>query len=793
MSFLQRLPFFKPRVRPVGDTLEAGDAALERSRNRRALFMKAMLFLAIVVVTMLAFPRGTVYQYTVEQDEIWRQPNLHAPFTFAIQKPEEVLEQEREEIRQRTLPIFQSNVDATAALRTEAEALGRHFDRLLAHYASYVENRIRGRIEEALQDSLSHAASIDSMRVRFTQLEWQMLRESYVNQSVGLVTQQRQSVPAPRLDRITLEAAEQELRRQLADGIINVAKSSIAADSITVRVQARNLQNARPLERVRDLNEAVQDVSDRFASRWLGEPVTLQVAEKMYGLLVVPNLVLDEEATERTLAIAESEIVPTEGIVRENEVIVRQGDRVTSDIMRKLASLKEQLLLQSGGQIQWKATLGHFLVTIASLLIFFLYLYLLRKSIFKDTAKLALITLLFLGVIALYGVALRAALIDMYVVPVAIVAVLLTVIFDSRVALFGSLTLAFIGSHLLNYDFSFTFATVFASTLSIFSVRDIRNRSQFFISASVVFVGYMLVLTANLLLQNTPTARFTDLVIFVAINSVLLLLAYPALWIFERVFDITTDLTLLELSDTNRPVLKELSLKAPGTFNHVLQVANLAESAAASIGANALLTRVGALYHDIGKMVKPEYFVENQRGGVNPHDGLKPRMSALIIASHVKEGIEMARRARLPQEVEDFIPMHHGTTRIEYFYQRALKQHKENDPPVQESEFRYPGPRPHSKETSILMLADGIEAASRALENPSHKRLEGLIDAIVQARLEDGQLDNTNLTFRELNTIKESMLSVLTGIYHVRVKYPEDESPASESWSGDQAAHALDG
>jgi putative nucleotidyltransferase with HDIG domain len=793
MSFLKRIPFLKPRVRPVGDTLEAGDAPQERSRRRRALVLKGFLFSAIVVVTMLAFPRGTLYQYTVEQDEIWRQPNLHAPFTFAIQKPADELEREREQVRQSTLPIFQQDLDATTSLRIEASALGQRFDRLLGHYASYVENRTRGRIEEALQDSLSHAASIDSLGLRFTQLEWQMLRESYINQSMGLVTQQRQSVPAPRLDRVTLAAAEQELRRQLGDGIITVSKSSISSDSITVRVEQHNSQNARALVRVRDLNEALQDVSDRFASRWLGEPLTLQIAEKVYGLLVKGNLILDVEATERTLAIAESEIVPTEGIVRENEVIVRQGDRVTADIMRKLGSLKEQILQQSGGQIQWKAALGHFLVTIASLLIFYLYLYLLRKSIFQDNAKLTLITLLFLGVIAIYGVALRAALIDMYVVPVAIVAILLTVMFDSRVALFGSLSLAFIGSHLLNYDFSFTFATVFASTLGIFSVRDIRNRSQFFISASVVFLGYLLVLTADLLLQNTPTARFTDHVIFVGINSVLLLLAYPALWIFERVFDVTTDLTLLELSDTNRPILKELSLKAPGTFNHVLQVANLSESAAASIGANALLTRVGALYHDIGKMVKPEYFVENQRGGVNPHDGLKPRMSALIIASHVKEGIEMARRIRLPQEVEDFIPMHHGTTRIEYFYQRALSQHKEGDPAVQESEFRYPGPRPHSKETSILMLADGIEAASRALENPSRKRLEGLIDAIVEARLEDGQLDNTNLTFRELNTIKESMLSVLTGIYHVRVKYPEGESPASDKWSGDQAANALDG
>ena len=223
-----------------------------------------------------------------------------------------------------------------------------------------------------------------------------------------------------------------------------------------------------------------------------------------------------------------------------------------------------------------------------------------------------LIALLFLGVIGVYGVALRLALLDMYVVPVAIVAILLTVIFDSRVALFGALTMAILGGHLLNYDFAFLFATVFASTLGIFSVRDIRNRGQFFISASIVFAAYITILYANFLLQSTPIDRFMVEAVFVLINSVLMLLAYPALWIFERAFGITTDLTLLELSDTNRPILKELSMKSPGTFNHVLQVANIAEAGAAAIGANALLTRGGALYHNIGKMVKPEYFIEKQ-------------------------------------------------------------------------------------------------------------------------------------------------------------------------------------
>ncbi|RMF54928.1 MAG: HDIG domain-containing protein, partial [Bacteroidetes bacterium] len=368
----------------------------------------------------------------------------------------------------------------------------------------------------------------------------------------------------------------------------------------------------------------------------------------------------------------------------------------------------------------------------------------------------------------------------MYAVPVIIVSLVLTILFDSRVSLFATLTLAFLGSLMLRFDFLFTFATVFAGALGIFSVRDIKNRGQFFVSAGLVFLGYVFVLVGDWLITATTTDQLLWDVLLVGINAVLLLLAMPLLWVFERAFDITTDLTLLELSDTNRPLLKELSLRAPGTFNHVLQVANLAEAAADAIGANALLTRVGALYHDIGKMVKPEYFVENQRPGQNPHDHLKPRMSALIIASHVKEGLEIGRKYRLPKVVLDFIPMHHGTTRIEYFYRKALEQAGEGDPPVLESEFRYPGPKPNTKETSILMLADSVEAASRTLANPTHKRLESLIDMIIRARLDDGQLEDSELTFRDLTIIKQTFLSMLMAIYHVRVKYPGQEKTQDE-------------
>ncbi|MDE2995507.1 MAG: metal-dependent phosphohydrolase [Bacteroidota bacterium] len=595
MSWTKRIPFLKPRVRPVGDTLEAGDSAAEVSRRRRQIAFKVGLMVALVVSTMIVFPRGTVYQYTVQMDEIWRQPNLHAPFTFAIAKPADVLDQERERMRQQTPPIFVRYPDADARLQQRSDSLLRHMDRILGHYGQFILSTTSGRTDEALRDSIAFDASRDSLAVRFSGPQWTAMLNSFVQQTTGRVTSTRSAPGGDRLDRVTLREATSIVRSLYPDGIMDMMPEALSSDSITVRNEQARIDLIVSRSRVRSLSEARQEGSDRLAEQWFGQPETLQVAEVFLIYLLTPNLVYDEAATSELLQTRQAEIVPTEGIVRENEVIVRQGDRVTPDIMRKIDSLQEQLILQSGNQIAWKTMLGHFLMTVSTLLIFFLYLYLLRKSIFDDNLMVTLITLLFLAVIAAYGAALRLALIDMYIVPVAIVAVLLTVIFDSRVAFFGSLTMALLGSHLLNYDFSFTFATVFASALGIFSVRDIRNRSQFFVSASVVFAGYMVVLTANFLLQNTPMERFTDLTIFVAINSVLLLLAYPALWIFERAFGVTTDLTLLELSDTNRPLLKELSMKAPGTFNHTLQVANLAETAATAIGANALLTRVGAL------------------------------------------------------------------------------------------------------------------------------------------------------------------------------------------------------
>ncbi|MDA1027998.1 MAG: HDIG domain-containing protein [Bacteroidetes bacterium] len=793
MSFLQKLFYVKPIVRPVGTGLEAGDKLYSSPRRKRNA-IKGLIIFSVVLASLLVFPRSRLYQYTVGLEDSWKQENLLAPFQFAIRKDESDLDNEKKAVRRMTPPIVYEDFSASDRVMAKADSLHRRMDRLFEWYGQYQSNRSQGRFEAAGEDSIQYLATRDSLSLRFSDRVWQDLLQSYTNSIPELVSTSRSRSTSDRLDLMMLEEAIAQSLALIQSGVLNIRRNSVESTHLTKRDETA--ESLILLSQVFDIDEAVEIGQTSLGRKWTDRPTEFSVSSAFFQAILTPNLIFHETESEDRWAEKEGLISPTNGLVRENEVIVSQGDIITPEIQRKLISLDAELTSRSGGRVKWKTLMGQFMLTGSTFLIFFLYLFLFRRPIFDDNKMVLLIALLFLAVILLYGIALRAALLDMYVVPVAIVAILLTVIFDSRVAFFGVLTLAFLGSHFLSFNFAFTFSTVFASTLGIFSVRDIRNRGQFFISASIVFLGYMTVMAATFLLQNTPLERLQDESIFILINSVLLLLAYPALWIFERMFGVITDLTLLELSDTNHPLLKELSLKAPGTFNHVLQVANLAEASAAKVGANALLTRVGALYHDIGKMVKPEYFVENQRGGINPHDGLKPRMSALIIASHVKEGLDLARKYRLPKEVVDFIPMHHGTTRIEYFYHRAVGQRKEGDSPIVESEFRYPGPPPSSRETAILMIADSVEAASRSMVNPNYRRLHALIESIVDARREDGQFDTTNLTFADLTMIKESLLNVLLAVYHVRVKYPGEEQAAAlpeEADSGNDTTDALDG
>ena len=772
MSLLGKFKLGSKSVRPVGTTLETGDTSSGPSAMGN-LAIKIGIFLALIVVSMLTFRRGSDFEYAVVVDDVWRWDDLVSPYDYPILKTEEEQAADIREIRISTLPIFIVSEDITRVFQESLDSVSVVLEDVLSLYADFRISQSRGRINEAIQDSLSFVRARSEITLQLSDQQWDDLQESYANSVPGYSSASR-TQSTQTLDQEIVSLVWNTGTPLLRRGVIDISRESVYATRITVRNEETPFQSPATLAALLTTEEAFSSAQARFQNRYPNNSSRAALAMVLFSATFSASHRYDRLGTEALWAEQERTLSPTISVVRANEIIVRKGDIVSEDILQRLVSLEGQQRQRNASSLSWTRFSGQLILTISTYLIFFLFLFLLREPIFSDNRMLFLIALLFFAIMGMFGVALRYPLLNMYVVPIAIVAILLTVIFDSRVGIFGTLTMALMGSHVLDYDFAFMYATLFACTIGIFSVRDIRNRGQFFISAGLVLSGYLAILVATYLLQNKTLDRLTDEMIFVALNSALLLMAYPLLWVFERTFNITTDLTLLELSDTNRPLLKEMSLKAPGTFNHVLQVANLAEAAASSIGANGLLTRVGALYHDIGKTAKAEYFVENQAGLSNPHDHLKPSMSALIICSHVKEGLELARKNKIPNVVQDFIPMHHGTTRIEYFYQRALAQSENKGGAVLDSDFRYPGPKPNSAETAILMLADGVEAAARALDKPTHKRLEGLINSIVDVRMDDGQLDECTLTFADLKRIKESFLTILMGVYHVRVKYPGD-------------------
>jgi putative nucleotidyltransferase with HDIG domain len=782
MGLFEKLGWSRRSAQPVGKELEtSGRNDDEGTPEWQFWALRGGLLLILVGLTVAAFPRGEVYEYTVQVGDTWRQSTLDAPFDFPVYIDQERVQAKRDTVRKNTPPYFREVPTASKKLTSNRDTLLRQLDQILDAYATYRYHDSREEGEAARSDSLRYVRLRRNAQVTLSSSQWRILTEQYVRQVQGLSgTSRGESDEADRLDRVLLNEAYQLASQLLNVGVMDRARDSINTDVVLVRNQVERTQRSVEKDNLYGLNEAYEYVEDQLDDTFQENPERADIAFALFRAIFEPSLQYMRAETIQERNRRAENVTAIQGGVEEGEVIVRKGERVTEDLKRKLTSLERVRSERMASSIPWMQASGEGLFALLGFTFFFFYLYLLRPDVWRDDRDVILISLLLGFIVGLYGIGVRVSWLNLYAVPVALASVLLTIVFNSRIGLFGTLILAFTGGQMLGLDLEYTLATFFAGAFGIFSVRDIKNRGQFFVSATLVFFGYVLVLTASWLYLGTPVELYGRELVYAAIGASFTITASLFLWAVERVFDITTDLTLLELSDTNNQLLKDLSLQAPGSFNHSLQVANLAEAAADRIGAHSLLTRVGALYHDIGKMRKPEYFVENQRAGMNPHEQLKPRMSALIIASHVKEGLQMGKEHNLPEKVLKFIPTHHGTARIEYFYRKAVGASDEEDAPVLESEFRYPGPKPDSKETGILMLADSVEAASRSLDNPSHKHLKSLIDLLFQERIEDGQLDETDLTFQDLRIIKETFLKMLLGIYHVRVKYPDQEEEEAE-------------
>jgi len=771
MGLLERFGLARKSSRRLGSFELQRRPAAGRSLSREEIVARVLIFAALLGLTLLMFPQAETYDVRARDGDIWQREEVIAPFTFPVFKSEEVYEAERDSVRYEEPPVFARVPDALERTRSRLDTIEIRLESVLNAFVDWQESRARDEHEAAQADSARYAALVDYIDLDFTPSQWEALLVSYATRA-GIISPDRQPARGPPLHDVLIADVERIAEQLLPLGVLDRPKEEILTPQISVVDLRDRTEGVLLRANVEGLDGAISRARNQLNVRHGGAEDTVRIGVEIFSRALHPSLVYQQEETEARWAERQQRISRHIGIVQEGEAIVRRGDYVTPEIQRRLESLARVRAEQQGGIGPFRILLGQFLLGSAAFMIFFLYLYLLRRAIYDETRYILLIAILFAVIVSFFGVVVRLPAAPSFAVPVVLASILITVIFDSRVGMFATVTLALLGGLIFGYDFEFAFATVVAGMVAVFSMRDVKNRSQILLTAGLVFLTYLAILGGYTLLRASDISRLLQEMMLVGINTALLLLAYPFLWIFERSFGVTTDISLLELSDTNSRLLRDLSTRAPGTFSHSIQVANLAEASAAAIGANALMARVGALYHDIGKMLRPAYYIENQQPGQNPHDEISPYMSALIIAEHVKAGEELGREHGLPEVVLSFIPTHHGTTLMEFFYRRAQELHEDGDAPIDESEFRYPGPRPQTNEQGIVMLADSVEAASRSLDKPTPRRLEGLVEAIFKARIEDGQLARTQLTFADLDQIKETFLGILNGIYHFRVKYP---------------------
>ena len=487
--------------------------------------------------------------------------------------------------------------------------------------------------------------------------------------------------------------------------------------------------------------------------------------------IITPNITLDNEFFEKQKEQSLQNISKSKGFIASGDFIVAEGELVDEKTYKILDSLRSEFISKQGEQNSLWIIFGYSILIVLTFTLLLLFLYAYRFGIYEDNRKLTFIFFNILIVIIAVTAIINYDTGYVFAVPICILPLIIKAFFDARLGLFTHvLTILLIGFIVPN-SFEFVFLQITAGVITIQSVEQLYRRANLFISVGQIVLVYIIGYIAFTSIQEGSLLKlnFTPIALFM-LNGLLMLFVQPLIYIYERIFGLVSDVSLLELSDTNSILLKELSDKAPGTFNHSLQVANLAEAAANEIGANTLLVRVGALYHDIGKLKSPSYFSENQTASVSPHDELSPLKSAKIIIDHVIEGITIAEKYKIPDRIIDFIRTHHGTSLVYYFYK---KQQEITPEDIDVEKFKYPGPKPFSKETAILMMADSVEAASKSLKSPSLNDLKFFIDKIIDGKMSEKQFNSSDITFSEIEIVKKVLYKKLINVYQLRIEYPE--------------------
>ena len=563
---------------------------------------------------------------------------------------------------------------------------------------------------------------------------------------------------------------ERTLKALYEDGIIagNDLKRMEEDSIIAIRLVDKNVATSRFIDQLYTVKEAYEYLLNADTTHYK-KKILQQCNLNDY---ITPNLVYDEEKSEAAQKDLLSNISWANGFVLNGQKIIDRGEIVDEQTYNILESLRKEWEKRSDSVQEKRLTLaGQILYVGIFLFCFMAYLELFRADYYERKGTLTLLFALIVFFPVLSSIMVEQNLSSIYVVPFAMIPIIVRVFLDSRTAFMAHVTIILLCSITLRFPHEFILLQVVAGMVAIYSLRELSQRSQLLRTALVVFISYALLYFAfELIHEDDLTKLNTRMYIYFMINGILLLFAYPLLFLLEKIFGFTSDVTLVELSNINNSLLREMSEVAPGTFQHSLQMANLAAAAANKIGGKSQLVRTGAFYHDIGKMVNPAFFTENQ-SGVNPHKSLSYEQSAQVIISHITDGLKLAEKHNLPKVIKDFISTHHGRGLTKYFYISYKNEHPDEE--VDQEKFRYPGPNPFTKEQAVLMMADSVEAASRSLPEYTEESISTLVDKIIDTQVSEGYFKECPITFKDIATVKALFKEKLKTMYHTRISYPE--------------------
>ena len=740
-----------------------------------------LIFFGLSFAISLTFPTGFSIRYSYQLNDIANEPII-APFDFGILKTEQKLNKDLDEARNSVPFSFSRNQDF---VDNQISAIDTFFiylnDIYTAHdlFISSQDSLYKYRYEpefESFQSSfIADSTTYVTLYSEFLNQYQFQIEKTQWDQLLGI----NESLTEP----LNLELFKNQIKQiclnRWAEGIIDEPLENIFSAEISI-VQGGELVIA-PTKNYNDIESAWKKNREEVNQIYDNElDIKSILSYELINEFTKPNILFDKDLTESRQKERLDKVSRFQGTVLANELIVDTNNRITESVLLKLKSLQlesERRLGYEKAADKFREYLGAFFVVSILLFLLFSFFYIYRNEYFKDSKFLLLIGLLMYLIVFSSWIIVSYQL-PVYIIPIAMFSILLTVLLDTTVSLISSTILILLVSLLIGNDLDFAIIQFFISFIAILSVRKLRKRRQIIATMLTLVICSLFVFFSVMLFKGIDFLDYNySTVGYLALSSFLCpILAFGLVPLFESFFGITTDLSLIELLDYDQPLLKKLMEDAPGTHTHSVKVGTLAESCANAIGARALLCRVGSYYHDIGKIKKPEYYAENQTGE-NKHDSITPHMSAKILKQHVTDGLTLADEYGLPTIVKDFIETHHAKNRMEFFYKKAL----ENDSKVDENEFRYPGPKPTSKETGIVMLAEAIEAQANSLKNPTLEKFETMIDKAIRSRLEDGQLDECPLTMEDLQKIKgrrdgkHGLLPVLSGLYHSRPEYPSKD------------------